>query len=385
MSTDDKIRNLMPPGWKTKAILVAFVSTTVLGLVDGVGFYANMSILRGGGSLVIALSSMLLSWYLWIAFIPVVIWLVIKLPVTGSNWVKSAAIHTPLSFVFSTSHIVVYAASMQLVAALGLRHAPPFPRLLEQFLTIRMGLGILVYWVLVIGLNAYRSVIVARKRDLEASRLRSASAVLQADLASARLETLKAKLQPHFLFNTLNAISVLLLKGDSETARGMIQRLSELLRIVLDRSDLSEVPLREEIDFTRQYLELEQLRFGEKLTVEFDVDSDLWGAQVPHLILQPIAENAVRHGIEPITEDGKITISACQIGDSLSLSVADNGVGMPEQPGDGLGLANARERLAELYGERATLKVARAASNTGTTVTLLLPRLGAPSKGKGSP
>jgi two-component system, LytTR family, sensor kinase len=178
----------------------------------------------------------------------------------------------------------------------------------------------------------------------------------------ARLQALRYQLNPHFLFNTLNAISTLVVDKRNAEAGKMIARLSDFLRLTLDRPDVEEVPLADEIEFVRRYLEIEQVRFGDRLSVKIEVDDDAWSARVPALVLQPLVENAIRHGVAPREEGGNVTIEARAVDGRLHLAVADdgpglsgngsgNGNGLPRTECRGIGLANTRERLEELYGE----------------------------------
>jgi LytS/YehU family sensor histidine kinase len=186
----------------------------------------------------------------------------------------------------------------------------------------------------------------AQDRALRASQL-------ETRLAEAQLQALQRQLHPHFLFNTLNAISALMHR-DVEAADQMLMRLSDLLRIALDQPGVQEVALKDELDFLAKYLEIEQARFGDRLSVHFDVDPITLDAQVPNLILQPLVENSVRHAIAMRVEPGIIEIRAGRAGDALVLDVGDNGPGFPQglQPprGRGVGLANTRSRLEHLYG-----------------------------------
>jgi signal transduction histidine kinase len=175
----------------------------------------------------------------------------------------------------------------------------------------------------------------------------------------ARLQALRYQLNPHFLFNTLNAISTLVVDKRNAEAGKMIARLSDFLRMTLDRPDAEEVPLADEIEFVRRYLEIEQVRFGERLAVTIDVDDDAWTARVPALVLQPLVENAIRHAVAPREVGGRITIEARAVDGRLHLAVADdgpglngngNGNGLPRTQCRGIGLSNTRERLAQLYG-----------------------------------
>lgn len=212
--------------------------------------------------------------------------------------------------------------------------------------------------------------------------------VLESNLAKARLSMLKAQLQPHFLFNSLNAITALL-RRDPRLAETTLVALSELLRLALSQSERQEGALREELEFVRRYLEIQQTRFGDKLRVEQDIDPQALDCMVPTLVLQPLVENAIRHGIEPSEKAGTVRVSASRQDGKLVLTVEDDGVGLargladsngPEKPagldvglsapawssttsavlasaGTGIGLANLRDRLQALYGTRQKLEL----------------------------
>jgi LytS/YehU family sensor histidine kinase len=164
------------------------------------------------------------------------------------------------------------------------------------------------------------------------------------------------QLNPHFLFNTLNAVSSLMLK-DVVAANKMISRLGELLRLALEKSDQQEVTLQQEIDFLRRYLEIEQIRFGQRLQLKTEFDSSTLQAAVPNLILQPLVENAIRHAIEPQEAGGQIELRSVRDNGRLVLQVSDNGPGLtperdaPDEKRERIGLNNTQERLRKLYGE----------------------------------
>jgi hypothetical protein len=186
-----------------------------------------------------------------------------------------------------------------------------------------------------------------QQRRLQSSRL-------EAQLAHAQLQNLKMQLQPHFLFNVLNSIAALC-RNDPPAAEKMTLQLSELLRLSLQSADLHQVPLRRELELLDCYLRIQQTRFRDRLCVQFDVDSSAMDAAVPTLLLQPLVENAVRHGISPRLGPGRITVQGKKHGDWLDLEIVDDGVGSPhgssETPGEGVGLSNTRGRLHQLYGD----------------------------------
>ncbi|MEI8341828.1 MAG: histidine kinase, partial [Verrucomicrobiota bacterium] len=179
---------------------------------------------------------------------------------------------------------------------------------------------------------------------------------LTAGLAQARLDALKMQIQPHFLFNALNSIAALVHK-DPVAADEMIGALSEFLRCTLAGSARQEVSLLEELEFVRRYLAIELVRFGDRLQCEQDVPPETFGALVPMLILQPLVENAVRHGLSSVTGPARLTIRARRERDTLKIIVADNGPGSGSDAGEGIGLANTRARLQELHGNRAQVEI----------------------------
>ncbi len=210
-------------------------------------------------------------------------------------------------------------------------------------------------------------------RRKEAALLQTQATKLQAQLAESRLMSLRMQLNPHFLFNTLNAISSLV-DRDPSGVRRIIARLSELLRHTLDGDAGQEVTLEEELHFLNRYLEIEQLRFQSELEVYQDISPDVLHGLVPNLILQPLVENAVKHGATRIKGVGRIDISAWKEGPYLFLSVQDNGPGFSksEDEPEGVGLNNTRARLEALYGREASLEIVTAA-NAGVAVTVKLP------------
>lgn len=207
-----------------------------------------------------------------------------------------------------------------------------------------------------------------REREVRASQL-------ETQLVQAQLQALKTQLQPHFLFNTLNAVSTLMHR-DIDAAERMVVRLAELLRLSLENTGLQEVSLRQELEILDRYVEIEKVRFSDRLTVEFDVEPATLGAAVPNLILQPLVENAVRHGIAPRSAPGVIRVRARAQGGTLELWVSDDGVGLgarsPASLREGVGLSNTRARLAQLYGTRARFELVEPAAG-GFEVRLTLP------------
>jgi signal transduction histidine kinase len=194
---------------------------------------------------------------------------------------------------------------------------------------------------------------------------------LQAQLAEARLDALRMQINPHFLFNTLHAVSALV-ERDPSGVRRMIARLSELLRHTIESHATDEVTLRDELAFLRRYIEIMEIRFQGRLRVDMNVADDTQDALVPNLILQPIVENALEHGVNRAAGEGRIEIAARRDGARLVLTVCDNGPGLDAQHASGVGLANTRARLEQLYGGRASLEL-KDAEGGGVQAQITLP------------
>jgi two-component system, LytTR family, sensor kinase len=227
--------------------------------------------------------------------------------------------------------------------------------------------GVAVY-LSVVGIeHAIRYFVEAREREVEVARLSE-------QLAGAQFAALQAQLNPHFLFNTLNTITVLVRDGDKTGAAQMIEQLSDVLRRTLTRHRANEVTLEEELELVRQYLAIEQARFSDRLRPSFDVDPSLLSAAVPSFALQHLVENAIRHGIARNSDAGRLAVAARRDGSMLEVSVSDDGPGIDTAAAEtrGHGLDSTRQRLRALYGDRGSLVVARGATG-GTTATLRTP------------
>jgi LytS/YehU family sensor histidine kinase len=210
-------------------------------------------------------------------------------------------------------------------------------------------------------------------QNFQASELAQSS--LKTQLVQAQLRALKMQLHPHFLFNTLHSISSLVLE-DPPKANSMIARLGDFLRLTLENSEQQLVSLKEEAEFLRCYLEIEQVRFGDRLTIAFELEPQTLSAQVPHLILQPVVENAIRHAIAPRATQGHINVEAKRLNSSLRLQVRDNGPGTTSNsdlPGtEGVGLRNVRARLHQIYGSDFRFELVNAGGE-GLTVVMEIP------------
>ena len=242
-------------------------------------------------------------------------------------------------------------------------------RYLASWMLTSLPWSVFMYFAVLGCVHAFSYFFEARERESQAARL-------AAQLAEARLGALRMQLHPHFLFNSLNAVGVLVRDQRAAEATRMIELLSDVLREVLASDKAHEVALADELRFVRQYLAIEQVRFSDRLAVAYDIDESLTGAAVPAFILQPLVENALRHGFAKRSDSGKLEITARRDGADLVLVVGDDGPG----PGDestvryreGVGLANIRERLTTMYRVRASLSLERAPAG-GTIATVRLP------------
>ena len=285
--------------------------------------------------------------YVWALGTSLVLWAAARLPIERSNWIRSALLHIPISIVLSV--VLTALARVIIWVVLGYRMGRQLTfQSTVNFVIGNFTEGIGIY--LLIALMSYAYSYYQRYREGQVRTLQ-----LEAQLSHAQLQALKMQLHPHFLFNTLHSISALLSK-DVEAARKMITRLGDFLRLTLENSGSQEVTLQQEMEFLSCYLEIERIRFQNRLVTRIDLGDQTLDARVPNLILQPIVENAIRHGIAPRSTPGSIDISAKQLDGRLHIQVRDNGPGLPEhrtsqnQFKKGLGLANTETRLQRLYG-----------------------------------
>jgi two-component sensor histidine kinase len=309
----------------------------------------------------------LIECYLWCLLAFIIFWLRRRFPLDQRHWLRSCLVHLPASAGIALLESALLLGVSQLLSGESLEGELDLPVLLLICLFM-FPINVFYYWV-ILGvsqtLEYYRRY---RQRELQTSQL-------EARLAQTQLQVLKMQLHPHFLFNTLNAISALI-HQDVEVADRMIARLGELLRSTLENADRQEVPLKQELDFIQPYVEIEKARLGPRLTVEMEVDPAAMDARVPNLILQPLVENAIRHGIAPRPEPGRIAIRARRERNVLHLVVHDDGPGLAQRDGapvkEGIGLANTRARLQQLYGADHSFQLSNGAGR-GLMVVITIP------------
>ena len=241
--------------------------------------------------------------------------------------------------------------------------------------------NMLIYWLILSANFIFLYYERYQNEMLKASKL-------DAQLSNARLQALKMQLHPHFLFNTLHSITALVLKNENRDAVKMINRLSELLRLTLDNIETQVLTLEDEIEFTRRYLEIERIRFHDRLAVEWEIDPQALEAQVPNLILQPLVENAMRHAVDSHSGTSRIQIAAHLQNGQVLMEVRDDGKDLKKISGQngaaGLGLKNTRERLSELYGEDYRFSLSRR-ENEWTIAQIVIPFFPAKEQSKGEP
>lgn len=302
----------------------------------------------------------------WGFLSPLIFWLCQRFDFqTRLNYIRDISAHIFGAFLFTSIQILGYGIMAWFSFVQYRDPESSYGQFVRNTFLGFFYLGLLVYGPILFACQA-----IIRNRRIAAEQKKSTD--LQAQLVQAQLQALKMQLQPHFLFNTLNSISSLVIKNPIQ-AQTMIAKLGDFLRLTLDFNEDQMVLLREELRFLRSYLDIEQTRFSEKLQVIFNVNEDVMNAVVPHLALQPIVENSVKHGISQLTEGGIIEIIAEKSGDKLKLQIKDNGAGKPlTGETNKTGLANVKARLQHLYGEDFSFEM-DGNEGKGMTVTMLIP------------
>jgi two-component sensor histidine kinase len=327
-------------GWTALALFFA-VSTSLT--YRSTGRPANWSL---------NISRALSEWWLWALLTPVVVALVRRFPLYGNRRVRNAIVLLAAGSVIAIAKTFADRALFALLTGFWM-----------YLLVSTLALQLVIYAVLVAaahGVEYYR-----RSREREQ---------LEARLAETRLQLLSMQIQPHFLFNTLNTIAELV-HEDPDTADTMIAGLSDLLRRALDLGTTQQIPLSAELELLSRYLDIQKARFGDRLQVRVNVEDAARNAAVPVLLLQPLVENAIRHGLAARIDAGRIDIEARRAGDRLALDVTDDGTGHGDEIAPGperVGLGNTRARLDALYGDDCRLSLARVAGG-GARVSLEIP------------
>ena len=320
-----------------------------------------------------SLAATALTWYLWALLTPAIASLAWRFPFTRDRWRSSLLVHLPASAALFGAQMALFGLASR---AFGLSPDLLRPRLralpprsaIQDVLVGYAFRGAGTYALIVLGLILYDYVRKDRER-----------VALEGQLALAELKALRMQLQPHFLFNTLHAIGVLI-HSDPKAAHLMLTRLAELLRLSLDTASEPELPLETELAFVEKYLAIQKVRFGDRLTVRYALEPGAMRGLVPTLVMQPLVENALEHGLAPHARLGVIEIAAAREGDALTIRVRDNGDGLAESSQrmkSGVGLANTRGRLRQLYGDRSRLTLSNIAGG-GLEAILEMPWREAP-------
>lgn len=343
-------------------VSAAWIAPAILGAIDVIVQHR----LWGGpplrASAVLFVSG---DWLLYALLTPAVFVIARRWPLSGPRLARSAALHLMISLLFCAAWAGAGTLLKMLLQPAALEGGAG--RFFASWLFTTFPFGVAVYFAVVGIEHAIRYFVEAGERGTQLARLSE-------QLTSARLTALQAQLNPHFLFNSLNTVTVLVRDGDKAAATRVIEQLSDVLRRTLSRTQANEVALHDELELVRQYLSVEQARFSDRLRPEFDVDPATLAAAIPSFALQQLVENAVRHGIARRSDAGRLVVTARRDGDMLELSVQDDGAGLREDaaPAKGHGIENTRERLRTLYGDRASL-ILGAASPQGTIARLRIP------------
>jgi sensor histidine kinase YesM len=340
--------------WPVGVVLILLCSS-VIGLIFALPIWAEMG-----------WKQTMTQWWAWGLMAPLIIWADSLLPFSGRQFGRRAVAHIPLSVILTSLYIYVFFALRAVFGDIKWEALTPSH-------TLKMAPGwfiwsVLIYWMIVGALQAYRYYERYVSSELRLERM-------EKSYSQARLNALRMQLDPHFLFNALNTISSHV-ERDPRLTRAMIEHLGDLLRLSLETKDKHEVPLAEELAFLDHYLEIQKIRFGDQLTVEIDVAPEVRYATVPSLFLQPLVENAIRHGISRRISGGAVMVSARPVGQNIVIQVEDDGVGLAPgwtlENSSGLGLAVTRERIAGMYPAQHAFSIRRRPEG-GTRVEILLP------------
>jgi len=345
--------------WQTWALSLLF--WTIYAILDSAGSFAIVSAIGEKPFLRHILLWNFAEAYIWVLFTPLIYAIALKFSFNRRSWKKSLAVHIPASLVIAglCAWVLIH---MNMLFGWADLSTPFRARLLSLALQ-----DLPRYFVTagVAQLVSYQATL--RERETESARL-------ETSLAQAQIEILRSQMEPHFLFNALNSIATLT-RTDPASAERMTLKLAALLRVSLDCAGSQEIPLKQELDFLQNYIDIQQTRFRDRLKVHFEIDPSLLFAPVPSLILQPLVENAIRHGIAKSAALGCVDITAARDNGTIRIEIADNGVGMKNgeaAEGGGFGLRNTRARLQQLYGERQHFDL-QDVPGGGCRVTLTIP------------
>jgi two-component system LytT family sensor kinase len=369
--------------WIAPAVL-ATISRGVGARLDGEPAVSVRDLLWAGGD-----------WLVYAVLTPPIFALSRRWPIARPHVARRALLHLLFALLFCVAWATLGKVLQFLLAltftpaevhtrmtAAGAQFWPKMMWDLIGWIFVTLPFGVVVYLSIAGIAHAIRYFFEANDREIQLARLSE-------QLASTRLAALQAQLNPHFLFNSLNTIAVLVRDGENRSATRVVEQLSDVLRSTLSRTKSNEVTLEDEVALVRQYLAVEEARFSDRLRPVLDIDPATLTAAVPSFALQHLVENALRHGIAKRTDAGRVAVTARRVGNDLELSVEDDGAGLPAPfaAAPGHGLENTRERLRTMYGDRASLSVTPATVGQGTVARLRIPyhELALDSDGHGTP
>lgn len=354
--------------WRRAALL--FGGWTLVSIIfAGISYAAAIGENNKEFGFISALRLNLVQFYVWAILSPLVFRFSRRFPVELRPLnVRNLLLYFPALISFAAIHQVIHLTVLWSITPRWRQNYPALIDCYRAYFAFGFYIDLIIALLIVIAVHA-----LLYYQSFRASELAQSS--LETQLAQAKLRALKMQLHPHFLFNTLHSISSLVLE-DPPKANSMIARLGDFLRLTVDNSEQQLVTLKEETEFLRCYLDIEQVRFGDRLTVAFELEPQTLSAQVPHLILQPMVENAIQHAIAPRTTPGHINIEAKRLNSLLRVAISDNGPGISSSANlpwkQGIGLTNVRTRLQQIYGPNFRFELMNA-SHGGLTVVMEIP------------
>ena len=354
--------------WRRAALF--FSGWTLVGIIfAGISYAAAIGENNKEFGFVSALRLNLVQFYLWAILSPLIFRFSRRFPIEFRPLnLRNLLLYFPALISFAGIHQVIHLAVLWSIIPRWRRQFPALIDCYRAYFGFGFYIDLIIALLIVIAVHA-----LLYYQNFRASELAQSS--LKTELARAQLRALKMQLHPHFLFNTLHSISSLVLE-DPPKANSMIARLGDFLRLTLENSNQQLISLKEETEFLRCYLEIEQVRFGDRLTVALELEPQTLSVQVPHLILQPVVENAIQHAIAPRAARGHITIEAKRLNNLLRLEVRDNGPGIASNDAllgtEGVGLSNVWARLHQIYGSDFRFELMNA-RHGGLTVVMEIP------------
>ena len=365
----------MQSRWRKYGLILLLWTLVVI--VEAAQYYASQFVEHRPFPLGLAIRRACEEWYPWAFLTAGILWVARHCNLEREGTKRWILGHVSASVIVSLVYFTVYAWFLSGQKSVMDGSTFEFGNVFKKLAIFYFHVALVIYWVVVLAHQSWGYYQRSHERERQASALAT-------ELVRTRLEVLRMQLNPHFLFNTLHTISALIHESPDDADR-IVARLSELLRVSLEQSDSQEVPLRQELSFLERYLQIEQTRFQDRLSVELEVESGLDNILVPSLILQPLVENAIRHGIEPREDPGRVKIGARRLDGMLELKVSDNGAGLPEAEvvprREGVGLSNTRSRLSHLYGANHRFELTPAAGG-GLEARLLIPCRSEAGEGK---